>query len=82
MKASRMKTVEYFKEFVDTQVSVGALVEIYYIRHNSKVMVYTNMKFRIATTMSLEDLNDFLKDYPHKRRNLEALVNFTLKEVK
>lgn len=81
MKANRMKTVEYFKEFVDTQHKVGALVDIYYIRHNSKVMVYTNLKFRIATTMSLADLEEFLKEYPRKKRSLETLVNFELREV-
>lgn len=82
MIASRMKTVEYFKEFVDTQVSVGALVEIYYLRYTSNVMVYTNMKFRIATSMHLDELKDFLKDYPHIKRKRNTLTYFELKEVK
>lgn len=81
MKAWRIKSVDYFKDFVDTQVSVGAFVELFHIRTNDNVLVYTNGKFRIATTLSIKDLEGFLKDYPHKQRNLDKMVYITLKEV-
>lgn len=81
MKAWRIKSVDYFKDFVDTQHSVGALVELFYIRTNDSVLVYTNGKFRIATTLSLKDLEGFLENYPHKQRNLDKMVYITLREV-
>lgn len=81
MKASRIKSVDYFKEFVDTQHKVGVFVELFYIRNNDSVLVYTNGKFRIATTLHIKELEGFLKDYPHKRRNIDKMVYITLKEV-
>lgn len=81
MKTSRMKTTEYIKEFIETQHSVGALVDVYYIKAQSKALVYTNLTFRNATAISLKDLEEMLKPYPKRKINHKGIVNFNLKEV-
>lgn len=82
MRSNRMKSPEYVSEFIETQVSVGALVEVYYIKDQGKALVYTNLTFRIATKISLEQLENMLLPYEKRKVNRKAIVKFNLKEVK
>lgn len=82
MRSNRMKSPEYVKEFIETQVSVGALVDVYYMFEVGKALVYTNLTFRNAVKISLDDLEEMLLPYEKRTLVRKGNVAYHLKEVK
>lgn len=81
MKTSRMKTPEYIKEFIATQHSAGALVQVYYQFEEGVALVYTNLTFRNSVRITLEDLEEMLAPYEKTQVVRRKNSAYYLKEV-
>ena len=76
-----MKTPEYIKEFIATQHSAGALVQVYYQFEEGVALVYTNLKFRNSVRITLEDLEKMLAPYEKTQVVRRKNSAYYLKEV-
>lgn len=77
-------SIEYFKEFLDTQYEVGALVELLYLKEMERVYISTNLKSRCYSNITKEQFEEMIKKYPIERRNnhkLIIIVEFKEKEL-
>lgn len=74
-------SIEDFKEFLDTQYEVGALVELIYSKETERVYINTNLKFRRYSNITKEQFEEIIKDYPIERRqNGKSIIIVELKE--
>lgn len=73
--------IDKFKEFLDTQYEVGALVELLYAKEIERAYISTNLKMRRFSNMTKEQFEEMIKDYPIKRKNdKKAVIIIELKE--
>lgn len=74
-------SIEDFKEFLDTQYEVGALVELLYAKEIERVYISTNLKFRRYSNITKEQFEEMIKKYPiQRRKNGKSTIIVELKE--
>lgn len=74
-------SIEDFKEFLDTQYEVGALVELLYAKEIERVYISTNLKFRRYSNVTKEQFEEMIKAYPiERRKNQKSTIIVELKE--